>query len=106
MDEEQYRKRLDRITELFSRMVSQAEEQARHRCPYRNRFDHCTADFRCRHQRDGGEGDALACGHDGGFDYRSAWESEPRTYRLAKKRIDTIKRTAGERRRRERKRAE
>ena len=106
IDKKQVQERFDRITELLSGMVAHAEEQSRTRCPYRNRFDHCTAEFRCRHQHAAGDDDALSCGHDGRFDYRSAWETEPRTHRLAKKRIDSIKRTAEERRRRERKRAE
>ncbi len=106
IDKKQIQQRFDRIAELLSGMVAHAEEQSRTRCPYRNRFDHCTAEFRCRHQRPAGEDDSLACTHEGSFEYRSAWISEPRTYRLAKKRIEGIRRTAEERRRRERKRAE
>jgi 5-methyltetrahydrofolate--homocysteine methyltransferase len=97
IDKKQAQERLDRIAELLAGMVAHAEEQSRHRCPYRNRFDHCTAGFRCRHQRASGD-DAVACTHEGSFDYRSAWESAPRTQRLAKKRIDTIKRAAAARR--------
>ncbi len=108
IDKQDYQKRLDRITALFSDMVVQADEQSRQRCPYRDRHDRCTAEFRCRNQappetRDGpageGSGDALAgCAHDGGFDYRDAWESDPETYRRAKDKLKQVKHAAIKRR--------
>ena len=80
IDTEEYQKRLDRITELFSSMVSHADEQATYRCPYKNRFDQCTAKFGCRNQRKPPvKGDLLLCGGDDKLDYRSAWESEVAT---------------------------
>ena len=51
MDKEEYQKRLDKITEMFSSMVNHANEQSMYRCPYKNRFDQCTAKFGCRNQR-------------------------------------------------------
>ena len=51
IDKAAYQERLDRITEIFADMVTHADESARHRCPYRNRFDQCTAEFKCRNQR-------------------------------------------------------
>ena len=75
---EEYQKRLDKITELFSDMVRHADELSRHRCPYRNRLDECTAKFGCRNQRKpSGEAKLLICAGDDKLDYRSAWEMDP-----------------------------
>lgn len=74
---EEYRKRLDKITELFASMVEHADEQATHRCPYKNRLDQCTAKFGCRNQRKPDvKGELFLCGGDDKLDYRSAWETE------------------------------
>lgn len=96
-----FQERLDRMAAIFSDIVSQAEESILTRCPYRNRFDLCTALFRCRNQQPAPDGDPddLSCGHDGRFDYRSAWESNPRAVELTKQRIVRIKRDAERRRR-------
>ncbi len=98
---EAFQKRLDRMSAIFSDIVAHAEEQSLTRCPYRNRFDLCTAMFRCRNQlpTEDGNPDDLACGHDGTFDYRSAWESNPRAVKRTKERIGRIKRDAEQRRR-------
>jgi hypothetical protein len=78
IDKEEYQKRLDRITELFSDMVRHADELSTHRCPYKNRFDECTAKFGCRNQRRPGEaGKLLLCAADDKLNYRSAWEIDP-----------------------------
>jgi hypothetical protein len=104
IDKRDYQKRLDRITALFSDMVVQADAQSRQRCPYRDRHDRCTAAFRCRNRtpperHDGSAGDELAgCGHDGGFDYRDAWETDPAAYRRAKDKLSQVKRAATKRR--------
>ena len=99
IDKEAYQKRLDRMTEIFSDMVSHADELSQHRCPYRDRFDQCTAEFRCRNQAAPEADGALAlCTHDGSFDYRTAWESDPSTYGRAKEKIEKIKRASSERR--------
>ncbi len=91
MNNEEYQKRLDKITELFSSMVNHANEQSMYRCPYKNRFDQCTAKFGCRNQRrppseglvdqqDSVRGTPkeglLLCGGDDKIDYRPAWETE------------------------------
>ena len=77
IDKDEYQKRLDRITELFSEMMVHADEQATYRCPYKNRFDECTAKFGCRNQRKPREKDGLMlCGGDDKLDYRKAWETE------------------------------
>ena len=77
IDKEEYQKRLDKITEMFEGMVLHADEQSTYRCPYKNRFDQCTAKFGCRNQRKPPtKGDLLLCGGDDRIDYRSAWETE------------------------------
>ncbi len=99
IDKADYQKRLDRITEIFSDMVVHADKQSQHRCPYRNRFDQCTAEFRCRNQRAPAAADELAlCTHDGQFEYRSAWETDPNSYGRAKTRIEKNKAAAAARR--------
>ena len=77
ISKEEYQKRLDKITELFASMVGHADEQATYRCPYKNRFDQCTAKFGCRNQRKPrAKRELLMCGGDDKLDYRSAWETE------------------------------
>ena len=100
-DMQAFQERLDRMAAIFTDIVSHAEESTLTRCPYRNRFDLCTAQFRCSNQRpvEDGHPDDLACGHDGTFDYRSAWESNPRAVTRTRERIVRIKRDAEQRRR-------
>ena len=77
IDKAAYQERLDRITAIFKDMMAHATEQATYRCPYKNRFDECTAQFGCRNQRKPREaGGLLVCGGDDKLDYRSAWETE------------------------------
>ena len=74
-----YQERLDRITEIFSDMMQKADEVSTHRCPYKNRFDHCTAKFGCRNQRPATvAGERYLCAADDKLDYRSAWETTER----------------------------
>lgn len=98
-DRRAFQERLDRIAALFTDIVAHAEVSSRTRCPYRNRHDLCTALFRCRNQLSAGGGDRLACGHDGTFDYRSAWEAHPRAGARAKEKIAAIRDEAQARRR-------
>jgi len=92
IDKAAYRQRLERITDLFSDIVTHAADQARERCPYRNRHDECTAAFRCRNQRPPPTpGEAEQCAHDGTFDYRSAWDADPAARDRAKARIGRLK---------------
>jgi uncharacterized 2Fe-2S/4Fe-4S cluster protein (DUF4445 family) len=72
----EYEKRLNKITQIFEDLVVHADEQATYRCPYKNRFDHCTAKFGCRNQRKIDEGTGLLCAGDDKLDYRSAWETD------------------------------
>ncbi|MFH1571581.1 MAG: hypothetical protein ABIL09_26560 [Gemmatimonadota bacterium] len=99
---EEYRRRLDRLTEIFGGMVEHADAQSRTRCPYRDRRDQCTALFRCRNQvaRDGAA-ELARCGHDGALDYRSAWESDPASVDRARQRLERTRREAAAQRGRE-----
>ena len=76
VDKAEYEKRLNKITQIFEGLVVHADEQATYRCPYKNRFDHCTAKFGCRNQRKIDEGTGLLCVGDDKLDYRSAWETD------------------------------
>ena len=88
-----YQKRLDRLTEIFSDIVSHADAQATQRCPYRDARDRCTAAFSCGNQIAAVEKDEPAtCGHDGTFDYSLAWETDPAARDRARERLDLIKR--------------
>ena len=74
VDKAEYEKRLNKITQIFEGLVVHADVQATYRCPYKNRFDHCTAKFGCRNQRKIDEGTGLLCVGDDKLDYRPAWE--------------------------------
>ena len=76
IDKAEYEKRLNKITQIFEGLVGHADVQSTYRCPYKNRFDHCTAKFGCRNQRKITEGTGLLCVGDDKLDYRSAWETE------------------------------
>ena len=77
IDKEEYQRRLDKITELFSSMSVHADEQSTYRCPYKNKEDRCTAKFGCRNQRKpDNRRELLICGGDDKLDYRQAWETE------------------------------
>lgn len=77
IDKAEYQKRLDKMTEMFSAIAAHADEQSTYRCPYKNRFDECTAKFGCRNQRKSRTKDGLlVCGSDDKLDYRNAWETE------------------------------
>jgi hypothetical protein len=72
-----WQQRLDRVSELLSSMIETATEQATYRCPYKNRFDQCTAQFGCRNQRTPrNPGELKVCGGDDRIDYRPAWETD------------------------------
>ena len=76
VDAADYQQRLDRVTELFSSMMTTANELSTRRCPYKNRHDQCTATFGCRNQRKPEiDGDLMHCAGDDALDYRNAWET-------------------------------
>ncbi|MDP6960818.1 MAG: 2Fe-2S iron-sulfur cluster-binding protein, partial [Dehalococcoidia bacterium] len=77
IDKEEYQKRIDQITELFTSIIDHADEQSTYRCPYKNKEDRCTAKFGCRNQRKpDNRKERLICGGDYKLDYRQAWETE------------------------------
>ena len=77
IDPAAYQERLDRIGELFTSMIDTATELSTRRCPYKNRFDQCTANFGCRNQRKPRNlGELRMCGSDDKLDYRSAWDTD------------------------------
>ncbi len=98
IDPKDIQERMDRISEIFTDMVSHAETVSKTRCPYRDRKDRCTAEFRCRNQQKPDADGVLACGHDGKFDYSSAWESNPLAHARSKKKVSQIRADAVRRR--------
>jgi hypothetical protein len=67
---------LDRISEIYSSMLTTIDDLTLRRCPYRNRLDLCTAQFGCRNQRKPEDPTQLkACGGDDKLDHRSAWDT-------------------------------
>jgi hypothetical protein len=77
IDPAEYRKRLDKLSEILNGIGQHAAELSTSRCPYKDRQDRCTAKFGCRNQRRG-EDHVLTCAGDDKLDYRSAWESGAR----------------------------
>lgn len=77
--QQQFQERLDRLTEIFTDIVIQADIQSQTRCPYRNAQDECTARFGCQNKRkkqvDGET--RFDCAADGKLDYRTAWDTDP-----------------------------
>ena len=70
-----YEKRLGRLSDIFQGIATHAKKQAQVRCPYKDRFDRCTARFACGYKRSPLPPRALAvCGSDDRLDYRTAWE--------------------------------
>ena len=66
----------DRLSEILGGMMVTVTDLSRHRCPYKDRSDRCTAKFGCRNQRRPMEpGGMRMCGGDDRLDYRSAWET-------------------------------
>ena len=74
-----FQKRLDKITEIFSDILGNAQNQIKGqgRSPYLTAKDVCTAKFGCRNQRKSRTKDGLlVCGSDDKLDYRNAWETD------------------------------
>lgn len=73
---EDYQRRVDRLTEILSEIAAHADEVSLTRCPYKNRFNQCTARFGCRNKRKPQEPLGLpVCASDDKLDYRKAWET-------------------------------
>ncbi len=76
IDQHEYQKRLDRLTEILTGIAAHADELSTRRCPYKNRLDQCTAKFGCRNKRKPKQaGELPVCAGDDKLDYRKAWET-------------------------------
>ncbi len=76
IDRREYEKRLARMTEIFAEIMQKADEVSTYRCPYKNRWEHCTAKFGCRNQRPPTvASQSSLCVAEDELDYRSAWET-------------------------------
>ena len=77
IDPAEYQKRLDQLSEILTGIARHAEAvSACGRCPYKNRFSECTANFGCRNKRPPATlGGLPKCASDDKLDYRSAWET-------------------------------
>ena len=71
---ERYKQSLARLAEIMEPIAKHADAQALFRCPYKNRFDRCTAKFGCRNQRKQEEGELMLCASDDKLDYKPYWE--------------------------------
>ena len=90
IDRAEYEKRVARISEIFAGIVTQADKQSLTRCPYKNRFDQCTAQFGCRNKRKPrAPGELPACASDDKLNYRTAWETDPEAVVQARERIQS-----------------
>ena len=92
IDHVEYKKRLDHLGGILKGIAAHADVQAATRCPYKNRFDECTAKFGCRNQRRNNRQTCSSqplplCACDDGLDYRSAWESDPEAYERTREAI-------------------
>ena len=97
---EELQERMERINSIFLGIVDYAEKASLTRCPYRDRNDLCTALFSCRNQSSkGNQRNVFLCTHDGSFDYRPAWESNPRNWESMQRETTRIRKEALENRR-------
>lgn len=81
-----YQKSLDRLSDILSGITVQADVQSQTRCPYKNKDAECTALIGCKNQRPVAteDGRILLCRGDDKLDYRSAWESDPASVERAR----------------------
>ena len=89
---EEFQNRLDRINSIFTSILDHAEESSLSRCPYRDSQDRCTALFSCRNQVSiAGDSGSFSCSHNGTFDYRPAWESNPKGWKRMQEKTAAIR---------------
>ena len=69
-----YKESLEKLAAILTPIAKHADEQAMFRCPYKNRFDECTAKFGCRNQKKQATGKLMICVGDDKLDYRPFWE--------------------------------
>ena len=102
-DEQRVQERRQRMTEILADIAGHAQATARERCPYKSKPGLCTAKFSCRNQQPAAVGGgSFICGHDGAFDYRTAWETRPDAYEITRAKLRRIREEAELRRRSER----
>ena len=87
IDRQAYDKSLEKLGEIYGGIADHAKEQARYRCPYKNKHDQCTAKFGCRYQRP--DGDIILCASDDKLDYRNAWEVDPSGYQNMRQQLQS-----------------
>ena len=76
IDRTEYQQRLDKLGEILTSIAVHADQLSAGRCPYKNRFNECTAGFGCRNKRKSAEPGRLpVCAGDDKLDYRHAWET-------------------------------
>ena len=74
-DLEQYRRSVNRLTEIYRGISDTVNTVSAYRCPYKDAQNRCTAQFGCRNQdREFPAGELYRCAGDDNLDYRSAWE--------------------------------
>lgn len=84
----EYEERLNRLGEILADIAKHADTQSQMRCPYKNRFDQCTAQFGCRNKRKPrAEGELPHCASNDKLDYRSAWETDPESFAPLRQRL-------------------
>ena len=70
-----YKKSLEKLAAILTPIAKHADEQALFRCPYKNRFDECTAKFGCRNQKKQEKRELMACVGDDKINYLYFWET-------------------------------
>jgi len=74
--QKKYNESLEKLFAIMTPIAKHADEQAMFRCPYKNRFDECTAKFGCRNQKKQENGKLMICVGDDKIDYRPFWDME------------------------------
>ena len=70
-----YKESLEKLAAILTPIAKHVEVQAGLRCPYKNRFDECTAKFGCRNQKKQKERELMSCVGDDKLDYRPFCET-------------------------------
>ena len=75
IDRHAYEQSIEKLSQIYRDIAAHAQQQSLQRCPYKNKWDQCTARFGCRYQRR--DGDDVLCLSSDQLDYRTAWELDP-----------------------------
>ncbi|MCS7025478.1 MAG: hypothetical protein NZV14_11810 [Bryobacteraceae bacterium] len=74
IDPNEFRKRRDELYRILEGIARHADQQSQGRCPYKNRYNQCTASFGCRNQRKPTPPESKPrCVGDDKLNYRGAW---------------------------------